>query len=193
MGSAAAVRTTVVMRQRRGDSAQQIRCQAEKSDPANGEAERRHDQSRAGTQLLKSLQEPKGFCNLFAQFRHAAPVVIMSRLFWSHFSAHTTVFCRPHGRSFSASGRRLDQGRHSSSAASMPSFASASTSLASCDPTKAAGPRPKDGRSPPTAPPDLPFRIGTYAINLRGRRPRLKRHGAAPGSLTPCPRDSSSR
>ena len=44
-----------------------------------------------------------------------------------------------------------------------------------------------------TAPPDLPFGIGTYAINLRGRRPRLKRHGAARCSLTPCPRDSSSR
>jgi hypothetical protein len=32
---------------------------------------------------------------------------------------------------------------------------------------------------------DLPFGIGTYAINLRGRRPRSKRHGAARCSLTP--------
>jgi hypothetical protein len=46
---------------------------------------------------------------------------------------------------------------------------------------------------PSTAPPGLPFGIGTYAIKLRGRRPRLKRHGAARCSLTLRPRDSSSR
>jgi hypothetical protein len=55
------------------------------------------------------------------------------------------------------------------------------------------GPRPKDGWMPSTGAAGLSFGIGTYAINLRGRRPRLKRHGAARGSLTPCPRDSSSR
>jgi transposase len=50
---------------------------------------------------------------------------------------------------------------------------------------------PKDGRSPHTAPPRLPFGIGTNATNLCGRRPQLPSARCRDSSLTQGLSDSS--
>ena len=55
------------------------------------------------------------------------------------------------------------------------------------------GPRPKDGRLPRTAPPRLPFGIGTNAINLCGRMPQLASARCRHSFLSKSTPDSSSR